>query len=56
MIEYAIKFALAVAFSGFSALIYRLLAKGRKNVRRESVWIFLSVLLFAMIRLLFGGI
>jgi hypothetical protein len=52
VIALAIKFAFALAFSGVCAMAYRLLAKRRPNVRRESALIFVSLLLFSVLRLL----
>jgi hypothetical protein len=52
VIALAIKFVFALAFSGVCAMAYRLLAKRRPNVRRESALIFVSLLLFSLLRLL----
>lgn len=50
--EILIDLAIAAAFSGVCAYVYLRLARGRKNVKRESRLVFGSLMLFTFIRLL----
>ncbi|MFN3888911.1 MAG: hypothetical protein ACK4MV_00835 [Beijerinckiaceae bacterium] len=52
MISVLTPLALAFSFAGVCALAYLKLAKGRRNVRRESLLIFAVLLVFTLARLL----
>lgn len=47
----AIQSALALAFSGGCAIIYLLFARGRKNVGRDALLIFITLLAFSLVRM-----
>ena len=53
--EILVHAALAFAFAAGSAFAYLKLAKGRKDVRRESRWVFWTLLIFGLVRLLATG-
>lgn len=55
MIEILVKLALAAAFAGGCAYAYLKLARKRRDVRRESLLVFGTLLLFTFVRLLATG-
>ncbi len=50
--EILTKLAIAAAFSGLCAFAYLRLARNRKNVKRESLMVLGSLMLFSFLRLI----
>lgn len=51
LMEFLIKIALAVVFSGVCAYAYLRLARNRRNVRREALMVLGALFVFTAIRL-----